>query len=316
MSSKAALQYIPPFPFAALRVCAAVPFLWALACRAEPARGAPDRATLARLAFLGAAGVYGPQGLVFLGVQLAGPQATAIMQPTIPVYVALMSWATGSERLSAPKAAGIALAVAGALVVLDVRHLAAASGKALGMAVLLAQVVSYAVFIIALARYLARDPRPFMAFAAASTFGGAALLATAAPLAWSVDWRHVPWSAWATLAYCCLGVSVCAHASVAWSVKFVNATVPSLYTCLQPLIVAGLMAAVYGEALVLADLLGLALVVPGTVLTVWAKRREDKAARAAAGESSDVELQQLIDSEGGARSAADTPALEATPARD
>lgn len=294
MSSKAALAYIPPFPFAALRVCAAVPFLWAIARHAEPAAPvapATDRWALARLGFLGLAGVYAPQGLIFVGVQMAGPQPTAIMQPTIPVYVALLSWLTGAERLSALKAAGILLAVAGALVVLDVRHLDVSSDKAAGMAVLLAQVVSYAVFIIALARHLARDPRPFSAFAAASTVGGVALLATAAPFMGAVDWRAVPPSAWATLAYCCLGVSVCAHASVAWAVRFVNATVPSLYTCMQPLCVAALMAAVYGEALVAVDLIGLALIVPGVVLTVWGKRREDRAAA----ESSHVELQQLID---------------------
>lgn len=271
------MQHIPPLPFAALRVCAAVPFLWAIARRVEPERRALDRRTAAWLAFFGLVGVYAPQGLILVGVHMAGPEPTAFMQPTIPVYVALLTWATGSERLSPGKALGVAAAVSGALVMLDFGHLDLTSGKGAGLLVVLLQVISYAVFIVCLPRHLASDPRPFTVCAWASTFGGLALTATAAPLMGGVDWGSVPWSAWATMAYCCLGVSVCAHASVVWAVKYVDATVPSLYVCLQPLCVAALAAAVYGEPLEARDVAGVALIVPGVLVTIWAKWGETRA---------------------------------------
>lgn len=276
VSSKAALQHIPPFPFAAIRVAAAVPFLWLLARRAEPERRPLDLRAVAWFAFLGMVGVYAPQGLILVGVHLAGPEPTAFLQPTIPVYVALLTWATGSERLSPGKALGVAAAVSGALVMLDFGHLDLTSGKGAGVLVVLLQVLSYAVFIVCLPQHLASDPRPFTVCAWASTFGALALTVTAAPTMRDVDWGSVPMGTWATLAYCCLGVSVCAHASVVWAVKFVDATVPSLYVCLQPLCVAVLAAIVYGDALDLRDVLGVALIVPGVLATVWAKWAEGR----------------------------------------
>ena len=295
--SKAALRYIAPFPFATLRVAIAVPCLWALARVIEP--GPPPRhlRAIAAYAFLGFTGVYLPQGLIFVGVKMVGPDVVAIMQPTVPVFVALLSSALGVERLSPLKAAGVVLAVGGAVVMLDPLHLSFGSAKTVGILILVLQCVSYAVFIITLARLLKHEPKPFTIFAAASTFGMLYLAATAGPDLFRIDVHTTPLSAWLVMLYCALVVSVCAHGSISWAVRHVSATVPSLYACLQPLCTTVLAALVYGDKLALHDAVGMALIVPGMVVTVWAKRREDvregavKQARQR-GSSKDIELPQ------------------------
>jgi drug/metabolite transporter (DMT)-like permease len=270
-----ALKFIQPFPFAAVRVGLATPCLWAIARATEPGAVLLAPTTVAVTAFLGMTGVYVPQSLIFVGIQWAGPDITAIMQCLVPVLVALLSAMLGTEQLSLLKGSGIALAVSGAVVMLDPLHVSLASSQTDGIFVLVFQTFCYACFIITLARLLSSTPRPFTLFAWACTFATLALVATAAIYVPSTHWRAVPLRAWLTLGYCCLVVSVGAHGAISWAVRHVSATVPSLYTCLQPLCTSTLAAVVYGERLDVHEVVGMLLIVPGMVVTVWAKRRED-----------------------------------------
>jgi multidrug transporter EmrE-like cation transporter len=218
------------------------------------------------------------------------------MQPIVPVMVALISAVIGVERLTVPKAAGIATAVAGAVVMLDVTHIDLASACTDGILILLLQCLSYAFFIITLARVLAKDPRPFTVFAWASTFGALALSITAAFHMAGSDLQHAPFSVWLGLVYCSLVVSVGAHSSISWAVQHVSAAVPSSYACLQPLCTTAAAALVYGDKLGWHDAAGMALILPGMVLAVWAKRRDDaqQAPQATNGEAEHVDFRPVF----------------------
>lgn len=293
--SKAALQQISPFTFATLRVAIAVPCLWALARLLEPGGCPRHTRAIAAYAFLGFTGVYLPQGLIFVGVKMVGPDVVAIMQPTVPVFVAIISAAIGAERLSALKAVGIALAVGGAVVMLDPLHLHVESAQTAGILLLVLQCVSYAVFIITLARVLKHEPRPFTVFAAASSFGCLFLGATAGLDLFRIDVSTTPRSVWLVLVYCALVVSLGAHGSISWAVQHVSATVPSLFACLQPFCTTVLAAVTYGDQLAVHDAAGMAMIVPGMLATVWAKRREDALVAEAAvtdGGRKGIELQE------------------------
>lgn len=151
---------------------------------------------------------------------------------------------------------------------LDVTHIDLHSAQTVGMLVMLAQVFSYSVFIVALAEYLKRVPRPFSVFCRASTAGAAALTAIATTEAQAVDWIRVPISAWVILLYCALGVSFVAHASVSWAVQHVSPTIPSLYACLQPAAVTVMSFLVYGDVLGWVDMVGMCLILTGLLVTV------------------------------------------------
>lgn len=214
VSSKTALLYLPPFTFGALRVLLALPALWIFSRAVEPGPHPCRLRDILVHLFLGITGITGPQGLIFVGVRLTSPDVVAIFQPTIPVWVALFTAVLGLEKFTFRKGLGICFAVSGALVMLDVTHIDLHSAQTVGMLVMLAQVFSYSVFIVALAEYLKRVPRPFSVFCRASTAGAAALTAIATTEAQAVDWIRVPISAWVILLYCALGVSFVAHASV------------------------------------------------------------------------------------------------------
>lgn len=97
------------------RLLLAVPLLflmlWA-AGRWHEVRGAPWGAAF----LVGGIGLSGAALFVVLGVAFSDPVTVAIIAATVPLISALIGVAARTERLTPPIAAGIALAVAGAVV--------------------------------------------------------------------------------------------------------------------------------------------------------------------------------------------------------
>mmetsp|Transcript_49811 Transcript_49811/g.159193 ORF Transcript_49811/g.159193 Transcript_49811/m.159193 type:complete len:139 (+) Transcript_49811:292-708(+) len=88
------LDHLEPFCFAMTRIGLALPFLAVFAWHERPSL--PSRKELAWAAFFGCTGIGGSQSLILLGNKLAGASVVVAMQPSIPVYVALLSWAMGA----------------------------------------------------------------------------------------------------------------------------------------------------------------------------------------------------------------------------
>ena len=274
--SKVALEYIPPFPFAAMRVSIALPFLWGFSRVVETGRIPFSFKHCLAIVGLGLVGVTLPQGLIFVGIHRVGPEIVAIMQPTIPVLVVLLTSALGYEKLTMWKSLGVVSSVGGAVVMLDVSHIELHSSKSVGMLVMFVQVLSYAVFITALSRYLKHAPVPFTVCFWVSTCGSLGLAAVAVKDFPSIDWGSIPGFAWACLLYAAIGVSFLAHGSISWAVNHVPPSVPSLYTCFQPLAATILSAIVYGDTLQLHHAVGMILILGGLFITVAAQRAETK----------------------------------------
>lgn len=274
VSSKVALDYIPPFPFAAVRVAVALPLLWGFATAVESGSIPRSIWHWSALAGLGVVGVFLPQSLIFVGVHMVGPDVVAIMQPTIPVLVMLLTSALGYERLTWLKTLGIGSSVSGAVVMLNIANLPLHSSKTMGVFVMFLQVLSYAVFITALSRYLKYVPHPFTVFFWVTVFGWLCLLACSINQFHQVLWGSVPGYAWAALIYAAVGVSFLAHGAVSWAVRHVPATIPSLYTCVQPLAATALSAIMYGDMLKAHHLWGMVLILCGLFVTVLAQQAE------------------------------------------
>merc|ERR1719353_1886924 len=62
-----------------------------------------------------AVGMVGAQILVFVCNHWVGTAPTGALQPIMPVFCALLSWAARLERMTARKAAGVTLSVSGAV---------------------------------------------------------------------------------------------------------------------------------------------------------------------------------------------------------
>lgn len=196
------------------------------------------------------------------------------MQPTIPVLVVLLTSALGYEKLTLWKSIGVVSSVGGAVVMLDVSHIELHSSKSVGMLIMFFQVLSYAVFIIALSRYLKQVPKPFTVFFWVSCCGFLCLSVAAIKDLPRIEWSSVPGPIWAILIYAAVGVSFLAHGSISWAVKHVPPSVPSLYTCCQPLTATILSATVYEDKLKTYHLVGMILILSGLFVTVFAQWTE------------------------------------------
>lgn len=105
-----------PLPATAARLVAAVPFLW-LMLALQGRLGELRRAPWGQGFRVGGLGLAGAALFIVLGIAFSDPLTVAIVAATVPLTSAVIGVAARTERLTRPVAAGLALAVAGAVVV-------------------------------------------------------------------------------------------------------------------------------------------------------------------------------------------------------
>jgi drug/metabolite transporter (DMT)-like permease len=218
--SKPALAYVPPFVFAMFRLASAVPFIHWLA---KKEGGLPHitQKDYPYLFLLGLFGVTLPQGLIFVGNKLAGPQIVAIMQPSIPVWVSGISAAMRLEKLSLGKALGIACAVAGSLILLGIDQLDFQGDQTIGTLIMVLQTLSYSIYLVMLQWKLKTLPYPVGVFFYAVCFGLALVILIAMTQIAQTQW-DCPVYVWFAILYCGLVATTWAHSTNSWAVRHVS----------------------------------------------------------------------------------------------
>lgn len=103
------------------------------------------------------------QILFIVGLNWTTASDAALLMPTIPVFAVAIGAATGLERVSAARVTGIALSVAGALVVLDPTRFSLGDRGVLGDGLLLANCLCYAAYLYALNTWAVRRSSPSLA---------------------------------------------------------------------------------------------------------------------------------------------------------
>jgi drug/metabolite transporter (DMT)-like permease len=117
---KIAVQYAPPFQFAALRITlGAVSLLLALLCWRKPLWPKEFLFTF-WAGFLQIGGVY---GLATLALVSGGAGRTSVLVYTMPLWTLLLAWFFLRERVQGLQWIAIALSLAGLLLILDLQHL-------------------------------------------------------------------------------------------------------------------------------------------------------------------------------------------------
>jgi len=239
----------------------------------------------------------------------------AVFQPAIPVFACGLAILARQERLTWPKAGGLFLAVAGAVVVTvstDAKEKnnvpdrrrdggggddvgATKNQTALGTAILLAQTLGCACYIVLQKPMLSTHHFPTATLTTVSYGITAVLVALSSlyyPLAGDTDagprassiWAFPGYLPYVALAYSAVFATFVNYLLIAWANKHSGATVVSMYMTLQPLATAVLSAVFLGEKITWGEGGGGALIVAGLLALGWAKRREraeNRAARAA-----------------------------------
>ena len=238
------MREFSPLAFAWLRILGAA-ILLALIARNEPQLSRDDSRRVAGWAILG---VVINQSFFLAGLSMTTIQVAAILITTIPVFALAAAIAAKQERATAWRVGGIALAGAGALLVVGGESFHGSWRSFAGALLVVLNCLSYALYLVVSKPSM---PRLSARRVVARMFavGTVILLPFAAwPMA-RQPWSQISLRAWLALTLVILGPTVAAYLLQAWALRYADSSVVAAYTYAQPVLATLLGVIFLGEAL-------------------------------------------------------------------
>ncbi|HEX8172304.1 MAG TPA: DMT family transporter [Thermoanaerobaculia bacterium] len=258
--SKLGMRELAPLAFAWMRVAGGAIAL-AVIARNEPPLARDDARRVISWGFLG---VAINATLFLVGLSMTTVQAASVLITSIPVFALGAAIALGRERLSWQRACGIALACAGALLVVGGESIAGTWRSAAGALMIVVNCLSYSLYLVISKPYMTRlSARAVVARMFA--VGATVLLPVCAWTLWHQQWRAVSPRGWLALALVIAGPTVGAYLLQAWALRHAEASMVAAYTYVQPVLATTLGAVFLGEEIRSVVLVAAALIFAG----VW-----------------------------------------------
>jgi drug/metabolite transporter (DMT)-like permease len=262
--SKIGLHAFHPLTFAWLRVAASAIIINVLFRERGAAPLAPgDGWRLAGFAILG---VVINQSLFLAGLAFTTAHVASILITTIPVFALGAAIVIGRERPTAAKIGGIALAAAGALVVVGGEGFAGTMKSLVGDLLIIGNSLAYALYLVfskpAMARLSARR-----VIARMFAVGTVVMLPIAAWPMMHESWSAIPSRAWLALGLVIVGPTVAAYLMNAWALKYADSSVVAAYTYLQPVFTIFLAAIFLHEQIRPIVILAAAMIFAGVYIS-------------------------------------------------
>jgi drug/metabolite transporter (DMT)-like permease len=262
--SKLGMHVFNPLTFAYLRILGAAIILNTILRERDAAPLEPGDGW--RLFGFSILGVVINQSLFLAGLALTTAHAAAILITTIPIFALGAAIVIGRERPTAAKIGGIALAAAGAVVMVGGEGFVGSTKAVIGDLMIVGNSLAYALYLVfskpAMARMSARR-------VIARMFGIASLVML--PIAaWPMlhePWHAIPASGWWSLAFVIAGPTIAAYLMNAWALKYAESSVVAAYTYLQPVFAVVLAAIFLNERLSPIALLAGAMIVSGVYVS-------------------------------------------------
>lgn len=259
--SKLGMRELSPLSFAWLRVAGATVLLGIVA-RGESI----PREFARRVVLFAVLGVVINQTMFLSGLAFTTVQVAAILITSIPVFAMAAAIAMGRERASASRMGGIALAGAGALLVVGGEGFHGTSRSLLGAVMILVNCLAYALYLVI--------SKPDMAHLSARAvvarmfaIGTVLMLPIAAVPLWRERWSALSPNAWLALGLVILGPTVAAYLLQAWALRYADSSVVASYTYVQPVLATLLGALFLGEHVRPIVVLAGAMIFAGVWLT-------------------------------------------------
>lgn len=225
--------FIQPFGFVLLRGLGATSLFWLVSLFVKEKMARKD---FPRLIVGALFGIAINQLLFFKGLSLTHPINAAVVMISSPIMVLIMAAVLIKERITATKALGIGVGIAGTLIILLVgKSLSFSSDTFLGDFLIFINASSYGVFLVIISP-LMRKYHPITVIKWVSLFG----LFMVAPFGYN-QFSAIEWSAfpphvvWATV-YVVVGLSFFAYLFNSVALKYVSPSVVSIYIYLQPIV--------------------------------------------------------------------------------
>jgi drug/metabolite transporter (DMT)-like permease len=275
VATKVALREVQPTTVVWLRFFMGVIILGA-AVIARKQFSLPDRKDLGYFVLLGFLGITFHQWLQSTGLRTAQATTSAWIVASSPIFIALLGWLFLRESLGWRRVAGIALAFVGVLLVVskgNLESLLVGGAITSGDVLILISAPNWALFSV-LSRYgLKHHPAARMMFYVMlfGWFMTSLLFFSGAGLS---DISHLALDGWVGVAF--LGVFCSGLAYIFWydALQALPASQVGVFIYLEPLVTVLVAAVLLGEPLLLASLVGGAIILLG----VWMvnRRSEDE----------------------------------------
>lgn len=234
ITGKFVLPHVPAFALVMFRLSGGA-LVFALASRRQRVAVAwPDRW---RLMGLGMLGLAANQTVFLYGLHLTTAINATILVATIPVLTSIICVVNGSERLTALKAAGVALAATGTVWLIGPDRVAFDHRTALGNFWIELGMVAYALYLV-YSRGMVHRYGSLTAVAWIFAGGLLAVLPLGAVALARLDWAAVPPAAWWWSVWIVLGPTVGTYFLNLWSLRRTTANVVAGFIYLQPVFTA------------------------------------------------------------------------------
>lgn len=262
--AKIVLTQIPPVALVGFRVgiTAVILFIFQLFRRRIFLQ---CRADYLRLAALSIFGITLNQLLFIGGLSLTKAVNTSLLAVTIPIFTLAVGAAAGRETVSGRKIAGIALAAAGVLILIDPRRASFSSETTIGDLLIVLNSLSYSVYVAFSKEVITRNGA-FRSMMWVFIFSAVVCV----PLGlWSFagSGATVAPATWWLVFYIAVGATAATYLLNAFALSRLSASIVAVYIYLQPVIGFVLAAAVLREGITASFVLAALLVFAGVYLT-------------------------------------------------
>lgn len=196
----------------------------------------PSRADTLRLLGYGIIGNGIYQYLFVMGLSRARGGSASLILAASPAALALLGWATKTEKMSRFLVAGVAMSVVGvSMVMLGDNATPGRGGSWLGSLYLALAVITWAAYATLL-RPLTQRVNGLQLTLLTLLGGLVPLLVLTGGDMLATEWQTLSWRTWAAMAYAGLGAIVIAYVIYYHGLKKIGATRTSLYANLQPFV--------------------------------------------------------------------------------
>ena len=262
--------YITPFTFILLRVSSALVLF--LLFHGLFIREKVDRKDLPGLALSSLFGVAANMLMFFEGLANTTPINASVLMMVTPIFVFVIYTVVNRNGISWLKAAGIALAAIGAMMLMGGKRLSFSKDTLYGDVFIILNALSYAVYLVYVKKFL-RKYNPITVSKWNFIFGFFIVLPFGVGNLGAVQWATFTPMVWFCVAFILFGTTFIAYLLNAWALQRASSTIVGSYIYLQPVIAAILALATGKDNLTLEKVIFILLIFVGVYLVSFTKTK-------------------------------------------
>ena len=258
-------QLIKPFGLNLLRVGISAVLLWTLYFF-KPVKSVIDKKDIGRFFLCALTGIAINQLLFIKGLSLTYSIHASLLMLTTPILITFIAAWVLKEKLNNYKIAGLAMGIAGAIILITARDIAGNGSQVLyGDILIILNAISYTIYFV-LVKPLMKEYEPITVIRMIFTMGFFMIL----PFCWN-EFTEIPWQSYNITSYVLLtaiilGGTFLAYIFNVYGIKILGASMAGTYIYSQPVFAAAIAIIFLGEELSFYKILAAVFIFAGVYL--------------------------------------------------